>query len=206
MAFSEYPNFKYNVSGLLDLCCGHLKSNLSPNNALDVLLSAHQANKEDLFRAASKFVHVNKGQLAKTSAWKEMKKINPTMIVNILSTVFDVWFINVGLNSGNTLILADLWSKTCSIKWYLMILQILSYVHSQGHRKYVSTICSFSRAKKAFHCYTRLRNEFQIFKDLWQFYFAHKELRYHNPYIISIFYLISSTNSMFYNFSNFHSN
>ena len=88
----------------MDLCCGHLKSNLSPNNALDVLLSAHQANKEGLFRAASKFVHENKGQLAKTSAWKEMKKTNPTMIVNILSTVFDVWFINVGLNSGNTLI------------------------------------------------------------------------------------------------------
>ena len=81
---------KYNVSGLLDLCCRHLKSNLSPNNVLDVLLSAHQANKEDLFRAASKFVHENKGQLAKSSAWKEMKKTNPTMIVNILSTVFDV--------------------------------------------------------------------------------------------------------------------
>ena len=81
---------KYNVSGLLKLCSGHLKSNLSPNNALDVLLSAHQINQEELFRAASKFVHKNKGQLAKTSAWKEMKKTNPTMIVNILSIVLDV--------------------------------------------------------------------------------------------------------------------
>ena len=142
----------------MDLCCGHLKSNLSPNNALDVLLCAHQANKEDLFRAASKFVQENKGQLATTSAWKEMKKINPTMIVNILSTVFDVWFINVGLNSGNTLISADLTSKTCSNKWFLTIPLILSYAHCLGHRKYVSTICSLLRAKqdwKVFQCYTR---------------------------------------------------
>ena len=85
-----YVADKYNISGLLELCSGHLKSNLSPNNALDVLLSAHQMNQEELFRAASKFVHENKGQLAKTSAWKEMKKTNPTMIVNILSMVLDV--------------------------------------------------------------------------------------------------------------------
>ena len=81
---------KYNVSGLTKFCSGHLKSNLSPKNALDVLLSAHKTNQEVLFRAASKFVYENKGQLAKTSAWKEMKKTNPTMIINILSTVFDV--------------------------------------------------------------------------------------------------------------------
>ena len=85
-----YVADKYNVSGLMKFCVGHFKSNLSPNNVLDVLLSAHKTNQQDLFRAASKFVYENKGQLAKTSAWKEMKKTNPTMIVNILSTVFDV--------------------------------------------------------------------------------------------------------------------
>ena len=85
-----YVADKYNVSGLMKFCVGHFKSNLSPNNVLDVLLSAHKTNQEVLFRAASKFVYENKGQLAKTSAWKEMKKTNPTMIVDILSTVFDV--------------------------------------------------------------------------------------------------------------------
>ena len=85
-----YVADKYNVSGLMKFCVGHFKSNLSPNNVLDVLLSAHKTNQQDLFRAASKFVYENKGQLAKTSAWKEMKKSNPTMIVDILSTVFDV--------------------------------------------------------------------------------------------------------------------
>ena len=81
---------KYNISGLLMICCVHLKSNLSTENALDVLLTAHLTNQEGLFSAASQFVYKNKGQLAKTTAWKEMNKSNPIMIKNILSSVLDV--------------------------------------------------------------------------------------------------------------------
>ena len=81
---------KYNISSLLKICSGHLQSSLSPKNALDVLLSAHLTNQEDLFSAASKFVYKYKGQLAKTTAWIEMKETNPAMINNILSFVLDV--------------------------------------------------------------------------------------------------------------------
>ena len=81
---------KYNISGLLMICCGHLQSNLSTENALDVLLTSHLTNQEDLFSAASQFVYKNKGQLAKTTAWKEMNETNPIMIKNILSSVLDV--------------------------------------------------------------------------------------------------------------------
>ena len=81
---------KYNISRLLEMCSGHLQSNLSPTNALDVLLTAHLTNQEDLFKAASKFVSQNTGNLTKTTAWKEMNKTNPMMIKNILSSVLDV--------------------------------------------------------------------------------------------------------------------
>ena len=81
---------KYNISGLLKICSGHLQRILSPENALDVLLTAHLTNQEDLFNAASKFVYKYKGKLAKTTAWIEMKETNPVMINNILSFVLDV--------------------------------------------------------------------------------------------------------------------
>ena len=82
---------KYNISSLLEMCSGHLQSNLSPTNALDVLLTAHLTNQEGLFSAASKFVSQNIGKLNKTTtAWKEMNKTNPIMIKNILSSVLDV--------------------------------------------------------------------------------------------------------------------
>ena len=81
---------KYNISSLLKMCSGHLQCSLSPNNALDVLLSAHLTNQEDLFNAASKFVYKNKGQLAKTTVWTGMKETNPVIINNILSFVLDV--------------------------------------------------------------------------------------------------------------------
>ena len=81
---------KYNISGLLKICSGHLQRILSPENALDVLLTAHLTNQEDLFNAASKFVYKYKGKLAKTTTWIEMKETNPVMINNILSLVFDV--------------------------------------------------------------------------------------------------------------------
>ena len=81
---------KYNISGLLKICSGHLQRILSPENALDVLLTAHLTNQEDLFNAASKVVYKYKGKLAKTTTWIEMKETNPAMIINILSLVFDV--------------------------------------------------------------------------------------------------------------------
>ena len=81
---------KYNISSLLKICSGHLQRSLSPENALDVLLTAHLTNQEDFFNAASKFVYMYKGKLAKTTAWIKMKETNSVMINDILSLVFDV--------------------------------------------------------------------------------------------------------------------
>merc|ERR1711935_127525 len=75
-----YAADKYNVSGLVEICATFLKSNLSVDNALEVMVASHHLNQQDLFKAASNFVCENKGQLANTEAWEEMIKTNPTLV------------------------------------------------------------------------------------------------------------------------------
>lgn len=76
---------KYNVKGLLDVCFNYLGSNLSEENALNVLVKAELIDQKKLFDAASKFVCNNIGRVNKTSAWEEMFKKNPTMIAGLFS-------------------------------------------------------------------------------------------------------------------------
>lgn len=76
---------KYNVKGLLDVCTNYLGSNLSEENALNVLVKAELLDQKKLFDAASKFVCNNIGRVNKTSAWEEMFKKNPTMIAGLFS-------------------------------------------------------------------------------------------------------------------------
>ena len=78
---------KYNIDGLVKVCNQRLISNISVDNCLDVLLSAHLINQKELFRAASDFVNQNKGKLVRTNAWKEMVETNPKLTTNILSNV-----------------------------------------------------------------------------------------------------------------------
>ena len=78
---------KYNFRGLLEYCSKHLKSNLTVENAAEVLLTAHFTNQTELFKAASDFVCRNKGDLAKTKAWKDLVKTNPAMVANVLSNM-----------------------------------------------------------------------------------------------------------------------
>ena len=82
---------KYMVSGLLGECVEYLKSNLSDQNALDVLVTAEVTNQKDLFEAASRFVgKKNLGSLNKSSTFREMAKYNPTMFTRVFSKMKDV--------------------------------------------------------------------------------------------------------------------
>merc|ERR1739838_719940 len=49
---------KYHVTGLVEFCIEHLKGNLTPENALDVLVAAHLTNKNGLFQTAAEFVRL----------------------------------------------------------------------------------------------------------------------------------------------------
>ena len=53
----------------------------------DVLVSAHLTDQKDLFEIASDFVKKNEGNLVKTTAWEEFKKTNPTMVIEIFSSI-----------------------------------------------------------------------------------------------------------------------
>jgi hypothetical protein len=76
---------KYNFKGLLDFCTKYLESNLSDENVLDVLVKAELVGQKNLFDAASKFVCKNIGRVNKTSAWEELSKKNPALIINLFS-------------------------------------------------------------------------------------------------------------------------
>ena len=82
---------KYMVGGLLDECIKYFKSNLSAQNALDVLVVAEMTNQKDLFEAASRFVgKKNLGSLNKSRTFREMAKYNQTMFNRIFSKMKDV--------------------------------------------------------------------------------------------------------------------
>jgi hypothetical protein len=74
---------KYNIPELLEVCTDYLKQNLSFENALDVLVSAHLTNQKTLFDAASEFTYKNRDKLVKTTAWEEFQRSNLTVAANI---------------------------------------------------------------------------------------------------------------------------
>ena len=81
---------KYEVVGLMDMCAKYLESNLSLENALDVLVAAELTNQKALFDSAAKFVRENKGKMNKTGAYKEMLEKDPKFIASVMSKMFDV--------------------------------------------------------------------------------------------------------------------
>ena len=81
---------KYNVIHLFGMCVKYLQSNLSLENALDVLVSADLINQKTLFDSASRFVRTNTGCLKKTSAYNEMFEKDPKFIARVLSKMLDV--------------------------------------------------------------------------------------------------------------------
>ena len=76
---------KYLVGGLVDVCVLHLSTNLTRENALDVLIAAYQTNQKTLFDAAFKFTWENKGKLVKTDSWNEMLRNYPDLIAKAFS-------------------------------------------------------------------------------------------------------------------------
>ena len=81
---------EYEVVGLLDICTQYLESNLSFENALDVLVAAELTNQKALFDSATKFVCKNPGKMNKTGAYKEMLEKDPKFIAIVMSKIFDV--------------------------------------------------------------------------------------------------------------------
>ena len=81
---------KYEVIGLLDICTKYLESNLSLENALDVLVAAELTSQKALFDSAAKFVRENPGKMDKTGAYKEMLEKDPKFIAIVMAKMFDI--------------------------------------------------------------------------------------------------------------------
>jgi hypothetical protein len=81
---------KYEAIGLMDMCAKYLESNISLDNALDILVSAELTNQNDLFDTAAKFVRKNQGKMKQTGAYNQMLEKDPKFIAIVMSKIFNI--------------------------------------------------------------------------------------------------------------------
>ena len=81
---------KYEVVGLVDICADNLESNLSMENALDVLVAAELTNQKALFESAAKFVKEKPGKKKKTGAYKEMAEKDTKIIAIVMTKMLNI--------------------------------------------------------------------------------------------------------------------
>ena len=81
---------KYEAIGLMDMCAKYLESNISLDNALDILVSAELTNQNALFDTAAKFVRKNQGKMKQTGAYNEMLEKDPKFIAIVMSKMFNI--------------------------------------------------------------------------------------------------------------------
>ena len=76
---------KYLMDNLVTYCLEHLESNLTLDNALDIMMAAYQINQNSLFEVATNFVLNNKGKLTSTDSWNSMVRDHPDLIAKAFS-------------------------------------------------------------------------------------------------------------------------
>ena len=77
----------YIVPDLVDLCVNHFTSNLTEENAVEVMTKAYLIGKKDLFHLAYRYVHKKKleGKALDTEAWENMKKEDPKLSLEMMT-------------------------------------------------------------------------------------------------------------------------
>ena len=78
---------KYLMDNLVTYCIEHLESNLTLDNALDIMMAAYQINQNSLFEAATNFVWNNKGKLTTTDSWNKMLKAHTDLIAKAFNSI-----------------------------------------------------------------------------------------------------------------------
>ena len=79
---------KYLMNNLVATCVEFFKSNLTLENALDIMLVAYQMNQNNLLETTFKFACDNKGQLAKTEMWNNMIRDHSDLIAKLINSIF----------------------------------------------------------------------------------------------------------------------
>ena len=80
---------KYLMTGLVTICVKYLKSNLTLENALDVMIIAYQINQNSLLEAAFEYAQKNKGKM-KNDKWKEMSRNHPDLMTKCFNQVLGI--------------------------------------------------------------------------------------------------------------------
>ena len=77
----------YMVPDLVNQCIIHLASNLTEENATEVMMKAYLIGKKDLFHLAYRYVHKKKleGKTLDTEAWENMKMENPKLSLEMMT-------------------------------------------------------------------------------------------------------------------------
>ena len=87
------PQGQHNVTKVrvfnVEICTEHLKSNLTLQNALDVLIVAYQTNQNSLLDTAFQFAFNHKGQL-NAEKWNEMTRNHPALIAKAMGQVMGI--------------------------------------------------------------------------------------------------------------------
>ena len=80
---------KYIAVELIEICLNHLKANLTEQNAVEVMIKSYLINK-NLFDIAREFVQdcQNDGRIVEIGALEELKEVNPTLALDVLSKTF----------------------------------------------------------------------------------------------------------------------
>ena len=78
---------KYNIRDLVDICVYYLSSNLTEENAVEIMTKSYMINQKKLFDTARKFVQncKNNGKFVNTGALDDVKKMNPKLAWEMMS-------------------------------------------------------------------------------------------------------------------------
>ena len=78
---------RYNVQTLSAICIENLAQKLTPENAMDTLVSAYHLNQESLFNVAKNFILDKREDPIIINSWKELKKSNKTRAFKIMTAM-----------------------------------------------------------------------------------------------------------------------
>ena len=79
---------KYLMDSLVATCVEYLESNLTIENALDVMMVAYQTNQNSLLAAAFNFANSKTGQLVTTDSWNNMLREHPDLIAKAFTFIY----------------------------------------------------------------------------------------------------------------------
>ena len=78
---------RYNVQPLSAVCIENLAQKMTPENAMDTLVSAYHLNQESLFNVAKNFILDKREDPIIINSWKELKKSNKTRAFKIMTAM-----------------------------------------------------------------------------------------------------------------------